>query len=47
MGLGPIPWLSIDRYASRYGLIGDDFDRLCNLIQAMDGAYRDYHAKKE
>jgi hypothetical protein len=47
MALGPISWLSIDRFASRYGLIGDDFDRLCNLIQEMDAAFRDYHQKKE
>ncbi len=47
MGLGPISWSSIDRFASRYGLVGDDFDRLCSLMQAMDAAYRDYHQKKE
>lgn len=46
MGLGPISWLSIDRLASRYGLIGDDFDRLVSLIQAMDAAFRGYHQKK-
>jgi hypothetical protein len=46
MAMGPIPWLAIDRYASRYGLIGDDFDRLVEIIQAMDAAYREYHEKK-
>jgi hypothetical protein len=46
MALGPISWSSIDRFASRHGLIRDDFDRLCNLIQAMDAAYRDYHETK-
>lgn len=47
MGLGPIPWSSIDRFARRYGFHGDDFDRLCSLIQAMDVAYLDYHGKKK
>jgi hypothetical protein len=46
MAMGPIPWLAIDRFASRYGLIGDDFDRLCELIQAMDAAFRNYHEQK-
>jgi hypothetical protein len=46
MAMGPIPWLAIDRFSSRYGLIGDDFDRLCEIIQAMDAAFRDYHEKK-
>lgn len=45
MAMGPIPWLAIDRFASRYGLVGDDFDRLCEIIQAMDGAFREYHQK--
>ena len=44
--MGPIPWSSIDRFADRYGIMGDEFDRLCGLIQAMDEAYRDYHEKK-
>lgn len=46
MGLGPIAWTSIDRFASRYGLLKDDFDRFCRVIQAMDQAYRGYHEKK-
>jgi hypothetical protein len=46
LAMGPIPWSSIDRFADRYGIAGDDFDRLAELIQAMDVAYRDYHEKK-
>jgi hypothetical protein len=36
---GAIPWSSIDRYAARHGIDGDDFNRFCVLIRAMDGAY--------
>lgn len=45
MDRGPIPWSSIDRFAERYGFIGDDFDRLCFLIRSMDRAYLDYFKK--
>lgn len=47
MGLGPIPWSSIDRFAIRHRIIGCDFDRLVSLVQAMDGAYLDYHKAKK
>jgi hypothetical protein len=46
MDLGPIPWSSIDRYASRYGVVGDDFDRLCSLIRAMDHTFLAYLKEK-
>lgn len=36
---GVIPWRSIDAFAERYGLVGDDFDRLVGIIRAMDVAY--------
>jgi hypothetical protein len=45
MNQGAIPWTSIDRYASRYGVIGDEFERLSSLIRAMDNAFLSY--KKE
>lgn len=45
MDRGPIPWSAIDRFATRYSVVGDDFDRLCNLIRAMDHAYLDYFKK--
>jgi hypothetical protein len=45
MAHGPIPWTSIDRYAARYGIIKDDFDRLAALIRSMDKAFLSY--KKE
>lgn len=43
MAMGPIPWSAIDRYAIRYRIDGDDFDRFAQLIQAMDVAFLDYH----
>lgn len=36
---GAIPWRSIDAFAGRYGLVGDEFDRLAGIIRAMDAAY--------
>jgi hypothetical protein len=44
---GAIPWRSIDAYAARYGLVGDDFDRFARVIRAMDAAYLDYLKKPE
>jgi hypothetical protein len=39
--LGPITFLSVDRYAARYGVGGgDQFVRFHHLIRAMDLAYR-------
>lgn len=46
MERGPVPWSSIHSYALRYGIEGDDFDRLCFLIRAMDQAYLEYFRKK-
>ena len=36
---GAIPWSSIDRYAARYRIEGEGFERFCRLIRAMDAAY--------
>jgi hypothetical protein len=46
MGRGPIPWGSIDRYADRYGITGDDFDRFCALIRALDAVYLSFDTKE-
>lgn len=46
MSIGPVLWASIDRFALRYNIIGDDFDRLTAIIQAMDEAYRGYSKGK-
>lgn len=45
--IGPIPWSSIDRFAERYGIASDEFDRFCALMQAMDAAYCEYHKKAD
>ena len=44
---GAIPWRSIDAYAMRYGLVGDDFERFVGIIRAMDDAYLAYCRKPE
>lgn len=42
MGLGGIPWSSINAYAERYGIASiDDFDHFASLIRATDAAYLD------
>lgn len=46
MAAGPVLWSSIDRFAQRYNVDGDDFDRFTAIIQAMDEAYRDYSKGK-
>lgn len=47
MGVGPIPWTAIDRYAERHGVTDpDDYDEFVELISAMDSAYLE-HAQKE
>jgi hypothetical protein len=43
LAMGPIPWSSIDRFADRYAIAGDEFDRFADLIQDLDEAFREYH----
>ncbi len=46
MGLGPIPWTAIDRYAQRYGIDDpDEFDRFCRLIGVLDREFLKWHAE--
>lgn len=45
MGVGPIPWTAVDRYAKRYGYSGEDFESLLAMIEAMDEAFL-AHLKK-
>jgi len=40
-------WRSVDAYAARHGLVGDDFDRFVRIIRAMDATYLDYFRKPE
>jgi hypothetical protein len=40
MGLGPIPFSAIDRYATRYGITEvDEFDYFLRLIKVQDSEY--------
>lgn len=44
--LGRIPFASLDRYAARLGIDGDEFDRFKRLVYAIDDAYRNDFAEK-
>lgn len=46
MAEGPIRWESIDRWALRHGIWGDDFERLLTIIRGLDGVYIEKQAKK-
>ncbi len=45
-GAGEIPWTAIDRYAQRYGLDFDGFERLRWAIGIQDGVYLEHLAQK-
>lgn len=45
-GAGPIGFEAIDRYAARYGIVGDEFEELREYVSAMDAAYL-AHGKDE
>lgn len=47
MDRGPIPWRSINEFAQRYNIVGDDFERLSRLVRAMDTEYLRYLKKDE
>lgn len=44
MGIGPIPFEPIDRYADRYHI--EDFEEFHHLIRAMDAAFLEHHNRK-
>jgi len=46
MSEGQIPWTAIDRYASRYEMTEDDYERFLTLIRIVDAEYIRYRAKK-
>lgn len=46
MGEGPIRWTAIDAYGYRYGVWGDDFDRLVTIIRCLDSVYLQQRIKK-
>lgn len=45
-GVGAIPFTSLDRWARRHGLAGDDFEAFQAAMRAMDAAFR-AHAEKQ
>lgn len=44
--LSSIPFSSIDRYATRYAIEGDEFERFKMLIRLLDGAYLNHMSRK-
>lgn len=47
MGIGAIPWTALDRWAERYGLTEEEFERLAIYIRMMDAEYIKYVSKKQ
>lgn len=46
-GVGPIPFVAIDRYAERFGVApGDDFVRFHALLKRMDATFLEHMAEK-
>jgi hypothetical protein len=46
-GVGPIPWLAIDRWAAREGIDDpDDFALLVHLVRVIDGEWLAVKAKQ-
>ena len=39
MAEGPIPWSSMNMWALRHGIFGDDFDRFVAVLRKLDEAY--------
>jgi len=46
-GYSPIPWSSIDRYARRHSIQGEDFDSLVQMVRAADNEFLKIHNKSE
>lgn len=47
MGIGAIPWTAIDRWALRYEVEGDDFERLAMYIRMMDAKFIEFASKQQ
>lgn len=41
MGMGPIPYSAVSRYADAHGFDGDLLGTFIVIIRSMDGAYRE------
>lgn len=44
--MGPIDWITIDRYCERYGLEGEQYEDMHYYISHMDAAYMKYENDK-
>lgn len=47
MGVAPIPFTSIDRFAVRHGVEGEDFDFFTRMMRAMDGVALAYWSERQ
>lgn len=47
MGLGPVPWSSIDQWARRYSIPDDEFAVLAHVIRRLDAEWLVMHAEKD
>jgi hypothetical protein len=46
MGMGPIPWTAVDRYALRHKLSDGEFEILLYMVRKMDDAWLEYQAEE-
>lgn len=46
MGMGPIPWSSMNAYAQLQGLTGESYEDFMYLIRELDTAYIRHMSKK-
>lgn len=47
MSIGAIPWTAIDRWAERYEIEEDDFERLAIYIRMLDAEFIKFANKKQ
>ena len=45
-GASPIPFGAVDRWARRYEVGGDHFDRLVRMVRALDAAWLKDYARR-
>lgn len=46
-GLSPIPWADVDRWAQRYGVVDEQFERLWYFTRSLDAVMAKWVEKKE
>ena len=46
MGVGPIPWSSLNAWAARNSIRGDDFERFVMVLRGLDNIYMEKQGKK-